>query len=343
MSSYGYQGGQAAKNTTSYPSYAAPAVSKSTPLSSYAGVSGALAGAVKPVTPLAPQPGSGAYAAGAGVATAATPTKTVATTPAAQPAAPAPATSSGAPLYDYTTDPILQQVQAASAQSVADAQAAALSQQKQLAIQYGDAALANSLGDSATAAAAAANPYSVYGQLAYQQPLDEQALDENLNKSNLYYSGARVNQQGALANQYGQTRAADAGQEQSALGQIQQTQLAAQLAANQSVQQAQSDAYNRYLQQLLANPGSLTGASSDQGDVVNGTLPGANTSPALVQAANLIAQLASHPALIGAASGGQSYNPAAGGLAAPTATVQIGGTQPKPRSTSSGQAARNSY
>lgn len=267
MATYGLQN-QVAKNTTGYPTTSvptyAPKVSTSTPLSPYASQtakqttgSDSLYPSVKPVTPVSP-------------------TKTVSPTPAAQPSS-TPVAQSANPLYDYTTDPILQQVQAQSTQANADAQAAALASQKQLAIQYGDVDLANSLGDTATAQAAGANPFSIYGMLNTQQPKDELALDESENKNNLYYSGDRVTQQGNLANQYGATRAQDAAQEQAAQQQIQATQLAAQLAAQQAVTQAQSDAYNRYLQQLLANPPSVD----------DSTASGVSSTPTPVDGTNI--------------------------------------------------------
>lgn len=263
MAAYGYQ----AKQTYGYGTQT-PAAPKVTTVSPYTarnakqtGSGDALYPDAKPIV----------YPGGAPTATATQPT----------PAAPAPAKAPSSatppvpqaqstPLYDYTTDPVLQQVQAQSAQASADADAAALEQKKQLAIQYSDPALATSLGDTATAEAASQNPYGYYNQLATQQPKDALALDETLNKGNLFYSGARINQQSDLANAYGQQRATAAGNEQTALGQIDQQRAAAQLAAQQAVQQANSDAYNRYLQQLLANL-PTTGGGGGAGDSGGGS------------------------------------------------------------------------
>lgn len=166
---------------------------------------------------------------------------------AAEPATPAPA---AAPLYDPNIDPIYQQVQAQAVQAKQDAEAAATAATNQLAIQYTDPALAL---DPTTAAAAAGNQYGVLGVLAHQQPLDAQALDETLNKQNLFYSGARINQQGELANTYLQKHADAVTAEQQALAKIQSDRLAAILGAQSNVSQANSDAYGRYLTQLLAN------------------------------------------------------------------------------------------
>lgn len=249
MPAYGYQG-RVAKQTTGYPSASplyAPPVSKPA-VSPYGGqgnknttgYSGdSLYPPVKPVTP----------------PTSPTPSPTPG--PATQPV------SSQYAGFDPNVDPVYQMAQAQSAQASADAQSAALASQRQLGIQYGDADLLNRLGDTTAAQAAAENPYSVYGQLRTQQPKDAQALDEVENKNNLFYSGHRVNAQTDLAGQYGQQRANAAGQEQTALGQIQQGILDAANQGRSSVSQAYSDALNRWLQQLLSQP--VTPATTSNG------------------------------------------------------------------------------
>lgn len=265
----------------------------------------------------------------------AAPTKAV-PYPAAPPVSAAkPAQAAAAPpatLYDYNTDPILQQVQAQTVQQTADAEAGALAARKQLAIQYGDPSIVGD--DAATAQAAAQNPYSVYGMLAAQQPKDQLALDESLNKGNLFYSGARINQQHDLLDQYGATRAQKASEEQSALQGIDSNRLAAILAANNSLNGARGDAYNRLLQQILANPvaydtgaGAAPPAAATPAPALNGYAgqPAQTTDPwasgylgsALLPSAAQFAQL-----------------PAGKGQAAPKA---------RPALKNAAQVSRNSY
>lgn len=272
MSSYGMQ---AAKNfgipQSIYPAVSpvapvrAPSVSTSTPLSGL--VAGAASSVGNAYGALGQTVGGAAAKAGQTAGSAASvygsggvnPTKTVSPSIAPKPVAQAVPGAA----YDYTTDPILQQVQAQTSQALSQAASAALASKEQLAIQYGDTSLANSLGDANTAQAAAQNPYSIFGMLTAQQPKDELALDETLNKGNLFYSGARINQQADLANQYGATRAQDAAQERAALDQITAAQVQAEQNAQAQQDAAESQAYQNMLAQLLANPPS--GADTTQG------------------------------------------------------------------------------
>jgi len=118
--------------------------------------------------------------------------------------APAPAAAPGAAPanpYDFSVDPILQRIKAFGEQSVRDAEAEALRYRKQLAIDYGDADLARSLGlDDATIAAAGSNALSTRAKLGRERVARPKALDEQLNdRDNLFYSGARIKQQGDLS------------------------------------------------------------------------------------------------------------------------------------------------
>lgn len=166
--------------------------------------------------------------------------------------------------YDYSADPILNQISALSSQGRADAQSNALMLKKQLAIDYGDPALANTLGDPNTAQAADSNPFSVRKQLAKSYDTGQHQLDENYNQQNLFYSGARAKGLGDFANEYQGQLYDVAGKQQSALGGIDQNLAMALAAADAQDQQAQQDAADRAIQVALAygiDPGQSTGPS----------------------------------------------------------------------------------
>jgi hypothetical protein len=202
-----------------------------------------------------------------------------------QPAAPTPQPGSTSLLYDYRTDPILQQIQAVSVHSRADADTNALAARKRLAVQYGDADYArNVLHDDLTAEAAKQNPYSTYAQLDHQQPVDANALDESLNKANLFYGGARIRQQGQLADQYGQARAAATQQEQDALSSVEQNRLSQVLAANANDQAAEQDAYMRQLQAAIAGAYAYGPPAATEDTAPDETATATAKAPALVAA-----------------------------------------------------------
>lgn len=98
----------------------------------------------------------------------------------AAPAPPAPAAPSGpsgggAPpsfSYDYSNDPVLQQIRALGQQSVQQARDAALAARQHLVVDYGDPALASSLGlDGSYGTAAQDNPYSTLARLQHAYDL----------------------------------------------------------------------------------------------------------------------------------------------------------------------------
>jgi hypothetical protein len=166
------------------------------------------------------------------------------------------------PLYDYNTDPVLQQISALSTQQRADAQSGAMSLRKQLAIDYGDTDYARSvLGDENTAQAAANNPNSVRAQLSKSYTQGQGTLDEALNKANLFYGGERIKQQGNLTQNYQSQLAGATGKEQGALGDINSNLTSAlsaadardQAAAQQAAYQAQQEAMQQALLAALAN------------------------------------------------------------------------------------------
>ena len=102
------------------------------------------------------------------------------------PQAPMPGAPPGAPAeqpavdpYDYSADPILQQIRALGTQRVADAQAEAIRLRAQEAADWTD----------------------TQAQLGREQVERPRALTENLNRSNLFYSSEYGKQQSGLARQ----------------------------------------------------------------------------------------------------------------------------------------------
>lgn len=187
--------------------------------------------------------------------------------------------------FDYHTDPILQQINAVGLSTRENADANTLAAKKQIALRYGDPSLANQLGDTATADAAASNPYGAYQDLAKQNKTDAHNLDENLNSQNLYFSGARIKQQGDLADQYGKANAGLAANEQDALGATDAARLSAYSAADAADSAAAQDAAARALQEALLNQpapsfdlAGLLGGGTGAGTV--STASGATPAPA---------------------------------------------------------------
>lgn len=171
------------------------------------------------------------------------------TQPAPPPAAAPPPAPGAADPYDFSSDPILQRIQAYDTQARANAQASADAARNQLAIAFGDAS--GITGDSATGKAAAANPFSVLANLkrGYDQTVHQH--DEALNNDNLFYSGARVNQLQQDATGYQQQQYSARQQALAALGGIQNSLAQALSGADQADMQGQQDAYGRAQQQAL--------------------------------------------------------------------------------------------
>jgi hypothetical protein len=218
------------------------------------------------------------------------------TGPGPQPQQAAPAAPSAPNLsYDYSADPILNQIQALSSQTRSDAQANALALRKQLAIDYGDPEVANQFGDPATAQAAQQNPFGVRQQLqrSYDQGLHN--LEEQYNQQNLFYGGARAKGLSDFGTDYQGQLAGAAGQEQTALGGI-NANLAAALAAAQAQDiQGQQGAADRAIQMALATgtdpgaPGPIT--PQDVNQYVDPTPPLINDPTAAPNAGDAVAPL----------------------------------------------------
>ena len=153
--------------------------------------------------------------------------------------------------YNYATDPLLQQVQALGTQSRQGAESQALALKKQTAIDYGDEALARSLGDESTALAAKNNPNSVRAQLQKSYQDAQTDLENQYNEQNLFYGGARIKGLGDLAKTLTNEQAQAAGEQQKTLSGIEEQRLAAIRAADAADLQAQQEAYNRALQEAM--------------------------------------------------------------------------------------------
>lgn len=172
------------------------------------------------------------------------------------------------PNYDYNTDPILQHINAITTMNRANAQSEALSLRKQLAIDYGDEDYARKvLGDEGTAQAAAGNVNSVRAQLKKNYDEGLRTLEDQLNKSNLFYSGERIRQNQKASENYQTKLYGATSQEQAALNTIASNLRAALEAADEKDLQAEIDAANRAYQNLPTYP---TGWSSGAPDPTGG-------------------------------------------------------------------------
>lgn len=157
--------------------------------------------------------------------------------------------------FDLNADPVLQQVQAQMAAANQQAQAGALSQEEQALLQLGDPALAQSiLGSSDPMVAAAANnPESQYAQLKRQYQQQLQQFGETIDPS-LVDSGYRVQQEGNMAQAYQDALAQAAAGFQNQYQSIRDALAQSEAQNADTLSQAWSDAYDRALQEALANP-----------------------------------------------------------------------------------------
>jgi len=162
-----------------------------------------------------------------------------------------------APPSPWASDPILLQAQAAYQQALATSQATAAARQQQLLTAYGDPALARSIlgADSPYATAAEQNPFSTLASLRYGYGQAQNALNENLNKANLFYSSTRGNALNEQARGY-QEQTYGAGQEaQAGLASIAEMLLGSRTDAEEARRAAEEDAYERWLARALSGGG----------------------------------------------------------------------------------------
>jgi hypothetical protein len=199
--------------------------------------------------------------------------------PLAQAAAPAPVQPPPNP-YDFSSDPLYQRIMALGEQRTEQANAAALSARTQDVIDYGDPDLARSLGlGDAAATAAARNPFSVLAGLARNEKAAPAALDESLNKQNLFYSGARGKQQSDLAMSLGQNRYNAWQANTGRLTGITNTLTGSLNAIADQESQAAQDAATRRQQQLGDLPVGPTAANPLRAGVVPAGPPLSQASP----------------------------------------------------------------
>jgi hypothetical protein len=152
----------------------------------------------------------------------------------------------------FEGDPILARIRAMNAQNIAQAEASALAQRKRAEIGYGyDPNL--QYEDPATAEASKQNSFSTLYNLLLNHTQRAHSLDENLNKSNLFWGSERANQVGLEGRQYTGEQLQQQGVLQNLMDQIAQGVLQTRLSAQQAEIQGESDAYNRALQFAIAN------------------------------------------------------------------------------------------
>ena len=164
----------------------------------------------------------------------------------------APGAASGAPNaagspFDYSADPILQQIRAAGQQQIASQEAATLAGQRRLLTDYGDPDLARSIlgaGDPA-GQAAGQNPFSVRTNMKRSYDQGVGSLEEGLNKSNLFYSSTRGKELGNAATAYQGQQAGAARQVQDMLSELAAALVATRTGVSSEIAQAQAEAAQR--------------------------------------------------------------------------------------------------
>jgi hypothetical protein len=153
--------------------------------------------------------------------------------------------------YDFSMDPALQRIQALGQRTIAEAEADALRQRRQLALDYGDEQAARELGLSeADIAAAKANPFSVRAKQAREAVERPRDLSANLSKANLGYSSAGVGQQMDLSRALLEDQSNAARAFQGATGGISQHLLEARRGVEEGNWQAQQEAAARRQEQM---------------------------------------------------------------------------------------------
>lgn len=132
--------------------------------------------------------------------------------------------------YDFSADPALQRIVAVDAAARSNAEAAAMTAEKQLAIQLGDAT--GIIKDGTTAKEAANNPYSTLASLGKAYKQTEWNTDQSANQNNLFYSGARAKQVAGDADTYQHQQYDARTAAMNALATIQENLAAAENTAN---------------------------------------------------------------------------------------------------------------
>lgn len=188
------------------------------------------------------------------------PKPAVTSLPPVNPAAVQPSAPPTSAAFDINTLPSVQATNALTGQSDEQANASALQQKQQLALQYGSADFARALGlDDSYATAAAGNPTSTLASLGQQRDRNETSLTEGLNQDNLLYSGYRVTQEQQAAQDYQSALAQAAAAVNGSQSTI-SNNLDSALGANQQARiQGKTDATNTAIQDALASGETFSG------------------------------------------------------------------------------------
>lgn len=181
---------------------------------------------------------------------------------------------------DYNADPILLRIQAANQTARENARLAAITAEKQLAIQLGDAS--GIIDDPTVAAEAAGNPYSTLAGLLKGYGQTKIAHDESLNKANLFYSGTRAKTIADDADQYQQNTVNARNQALGQLATIQQNLAMALGGADQADIQGLTDA-----EQRAAQRAATYGYDPGGGQTTSATTTPSATAPAAPKVAPL--------------------------------------------------------
>jgi hypothetical protein len=155
---------------------------------------------------------------------------------------------------DYSNDPILARVKALAEESIGQANADARANRTRLAIGLGDPELVDKLGLGADVRKQAAeNTFGTFQELGRQRDRrDVFDITGNLSdKHNLFYSTERGRELGLSGEQFLRDRSTATNAVQGQLATISQQLIAARMAAQAQIIQAEQDAYSRALQQAL--------------------------------------------------------------------------------------------
>lgn len=177
---------------------------------------------------------------------------------------PTAAASGATTPYDFNSDPVFQQANAIIARTEEQAQAQATARKTQMAIQYGDA---SGLGlGKTTEATATNNPFSVIAAEKRSYDTGVTKLEDQLNKSNLYFSGWRGKELGAAATGYQQNQYNARSRFQAGIQDVDNQLQSALLQAEWSRLAAMQSGYQRGLQ----NPGAAGSDPNAQGPHAGG-------------------------------------------------------------------------
>lgn len=164
--------------------------------------------------------------------------------------------AAGVGTINYQNDPIYQQAQAFYTSQVAQAEAAALAQEKQNLIRYGDSDLISKvLGDKAdqeTLDAAKNNSFSTVQELGRWNTRSLSGIDSTSNRNNLFFSSTRGRDRGLQEEDMVRQQARTGNQLQDVLTGIAQGLIAAKSGAQAGLLGAAQTAYGNQLQLALA-------------------------------------------------------------------------------------------